>query len=318
MEISSCVVRPGITLVSRDCRYKVVGEIAGGAFATVFQANTCGRTVALKAQEPAEECAKEFAIMKACAHSNVMQLLDSFVICNTSVLVMPMYAMDLYSYMHSEGAVPDVAFAKDAALQLVNGLHAIESAGYVHNDLKPENIMIKLTPDVSFIIADFGTATKAGNLAPQYGHTIEYRSPEIILRHAVTPASDIWSLGAVIFQLLTFDYLFSPSEVDMPGFDNPVDDDAACDEMHLQLMVELLGTFPDQIAHLHDDLFQRDGELLSGPSLCKMSMTDVLQEYDYNIVDSTLISSFLQPMLQYIPSLRPTPVKIADHKWLIT
>lgn len=89
--------------------------------------------------------------------------------------------------------------------QMTAGVQAIHDAGIVHRDLKPENIL--LTNDGSVKIADFGIARKTGGpKLTEHGGvvgTLEYVSPEYMLRSQVDWRSDIYALGVLAYELIT-------------------------------------------------------------------------------------------------------------------
>ncbi|KAK6457289.1 serine kinase [Scheffersomyces xylosifermentans] len=90
-------------------------------------------------------------------------------------------------------------------------------------------------PEISIKIADLGNATFTHHHFTNQIQTRQYRSPEIILKYKTWGSStDMWSIGCIIFELITGDYLFDPH--DGKYFDK--------DEDHLAQIVELLGEFP--------------------------------------------------------------------------
>lgn len=88
------------------------------------------------------------------------------------------------------------------ALAVLHSVEALHRAGYVHNDLKPEDILIQYDGDsLRAVLIDLGLAAKPGRSGP--GGTLVWAAPERLVGRPGTPASDVWSLGAILYLLLT-------------------------------------------------------------------------------------------------------------------
>jgi serine/threonine protein kinase len=118
---------------------------------------------------------------------------------------------------------PDNRELLDTAVQVAQALHAIHAAGLVHQDIKPANIFLTRAGVVK--VLDFGIAVPAG--APSGGTTAlnargrqavlgspHYVSPERLLRRPADPRSDLFSLGAVLYEMATG---VAPFAADTPG-----------------------------------------------------------------------------------------------------
>ena len=105
----------------------------------------------------------------------------------------------------AEGLGFDEARLRDALRQLALGLHALHGAGKVHRDIKPTNIMV--APDGRVVLLDFGLVAEArpthASSDPALVGTIGYMSPEQAASLPLRPASDWYSLGCALYELLT-------------------------------------------------------------------------------------------------------------------
>jgi len=111
----------------------------------------------------------------------------------------------------------EVDAALDIMIEVCKGIGYAHRAGLIHCDVKPQNILI--TPDNSIKVVDFGIARAFTDATPQEREDMvwgspHYFSPEVASGHSPTPASDVYSLGVVTFELLTGRLPFIGSDYD--------------------------------------------------------------------------------------------------------
>lgn len=194
--------------------YKILKTLGQGGMATVYLAiqESFDRKVALKvmsaqlAQDPAfgDRFQREARIVSQMNHPNIVTVYDVGVVDNHHYLAMQYidgkelrYRFDAMSLAEKIRVVRELASA----------LHYAGNKGYVHRDVKPENVMMS-DEDGRAILMDFGIAKAAdGNHSmTKTGMTIGtpyYMSPEQAQGRAVDKRSDLYSLGVLFFQLLT-------------------------------------------------------------------------------------------------------------------
>ncbi|KSA03193.1 uncharacterized protein AC631_01090 [Debaryomyces fabryi] len=171
---------------------------------------------------------------------------------------------------------------------------------------------------ISIKIADFGNATFSHYHFTNQIQTRQYRAPEILLKHKTWGASaDIWSIGCIIFELITGDYLFDPHNGN--NFDK--------DEDHLAQIIELLGEFPSPTyldnCELNSAFFDKDSAgVYSLKNISKLkywSLHDVLVQkykFDENDINLQLINDLILKCLSYDLAERYDCNSLANHPWL--
>ncbi len=207
-------------------RYEVKGFVGEGGMQYVYHAfdNILQREVALKTPkvESAEKRFHRSAIVSARVnHPNVAKTLDYFEEENGKAYLVEelIQGLDLDKAILSELRFLDPFLASKVLHHLAKGLAASHHAGVIHRDLKPTNIMVTGGFQLSSIkITDFGIAKMAGDeiadAAEGGGETISnsktavgalpYMAPEAInTPRNVGVEADIWSLGAMMYELLT-------------------------------------------------------------------------------------------------------------------
>ena len=87
--------------------------------------------------------------------------------------------------------------------QVASAMHAMHMLGYVHADMKPNNIMV--TPGDAAVakIIDLGQSCKIGTVKPRIQGTPDYIAPEQVHRRPITPSTDVYNLGATMYWVLT-------------------------------------------------------------------------------------------------------------------
>jgi serine/threonine-protein kinase len=196
-------------------RYRIEERIGAGNVAVTYRARdiVLKRTVALKmlrAELAADETslarfAREARAAAAVNHPNVVPIYDYGTHDGQGFLVMAyVTGRTLKQVIAEDGRLAPVDAAR-LARQLLRGLAAIHAAGIVHRDVKPQNIMVG--DDGHARLTDFGIArTDADDRLTSHGTTVgtvAYMAPEQIQGNPVSAATDIYAMGAVVFEMLT-------------------------------------------------------------------------------------------------------------------
>ncbi|KAK3171791.1 hypothetical protein OEA41_003875 [Lepraria neglecta] len=163
---------------------------------------------------------------------------------------------------------------------------------------------------ISVKIADLGNACWVGHHFTNDIQTRQYRSPEVILGAKWGASTDVWSMAAMVFELITGDYLFDPQS----GTKYGKDDD------HIAQIIELLGVFPRSLflnGKWAQEIFSRKGELRNIHRLRHWALPDVLKEkYHFTKPDADGIANFLIPMLALEPKDRANAGGMSNSPFL--
>ena len=213
--------------------YRVVEALGSGAISTIYRAvqEPLGRIVALKALKTqisptssfGEQLDREAKILRDLAHPNVVLLLDSArTASGRPFLVLENVEGPSLHQLLAKKRVLGVEAALAVATGICAALEHVHERGVVHRDVKPSNVLVTTSGVVKMI--DFGIAqrvrtaslsdafgtegiTPSGRIAPEavkdaFG-TPAYMSPEQILGDFVDGRSDLFSLGVVLYQMLS-------------------------------------------------------------------------------------------------------------------
>ncbi|HJC70716.1 Stk1 family PASTA domain-containing Ser/Thr kinase [Brachybacterium sp. EE-P12] len=211
---SATSTSPGISLLLDD-RYRVEEPIARGGMATVHRGHDerLDRVVALKIMHPhlamdedfRRRFGREARSAARLAHRNVVGVFDQGEDEDRIYLAMELVEGETLRARIVDRGRLTVGESLEITAQVLEALVAAHDAGIVHRDIKPENILLDRQDTVK--VADFGLARAIGTNNSSTGAallgTVAYISPEVVTRGEADERSDLYSLGVVLFEMLT-------------------------------------------------------------------------------------------------------------------
>src|SRR5436190_14791247 len=197
--------------------YRILKLLGHGGMGEVYEAEhvTTARRVALKvmrhtlaSEQDRKRFLREGRLAASVNHPNVVYIHGSEEIDGAPAIAMELvHGGTLKDRLKREGPLP-VSEAVEAALQIIDGLEAAHAAGVLHRDIKPANCFV--TADGSVKVGDFGlsvsTLARGESLITASGAvmgTPAYASPEQLRGEELDVTSDIYSVGATLYHLLT-------------------------------------------------------------------------------------------------------------------
>lgn len=214
--------------------YRIKRPVGYGGMATVFLAEDINlrREIAVKVFEPTGKDSADFfrrfereaQVLAQLDHPNILPVYDFGQQSGVAYLITPYISGgSLRELLHARGTltVPETVRLMS---QILNALQYAHDRGLVHRDIKPGNMLLK--QDGTILLSDFGlvkivsSGSLSGmeSLATLTGHMIagtpDYMAPEQIAAQTM-PASDIYSVGVVIYEMLTGAHLFTASDSSM-------------------------------------------------------------------------------------------------------
>jgi serine/threonine protein kinase len=203
--------------------YEILDSLGAGGMGEVYKARDprLNRDVAIKVLSPRwamdadalGRFEREAMSVAKLSHANILSIFEFAREGTTEFVVTELVDGDTLRARLVAGALP-IRRAVSYALQIARGLAAAHARGVVHRDLKPENVMI--TREDQIKILDFGLAksldpseadiTRGGGAATSVGTvlgTFGYMAPEQVRGRAVDHRADIFSFGAVLYEMLS-------------------------------------------------------------------------------------------------------------------
>ncbi len=196
-------------------RYEILEQLGEGGMGAVYKARDTAvdRLIALKVIRPdlagnpaiLQRFKQELVLARQVTHRNVIRIYDLGEADGLKFITMEyIEGQDLRSLLRAQGKFP-VSEAVAIAGQILSGLQAAHAEGVIHRDLKPGNIM--RDPQGRIVVMDFGLArTVGGEGMTQTGMmvgTMEYMSPEQALAQPVDLRSDLYTVGLILYELLS-------------------------------------------------------------------------------------------------------------------
>ena len=248
-----------------DSRYEIVDRVARGGMATVYVARDrrLDRRVALKVMHPHLADSPDFVARfrreaRAAArlsNPGVVAVYDQGSIDGVAYLVMELVEGPNLRDLIAAGPL-SVKEALGLTAQVLRPLGAAHRAGLVHRDIKPENVLL---PDDGSVakVADFGLAravtevaqTTTGNVMG----TAAYLAPELITSGDSAPRADVFSVGVILYELLTGEQPFNADSPVQIAFRNVHEDVPAPSSLVPSLPAEVDGLVADMTRREADE-----------------------------------------------------------------
>ncbi|MDU0349191.1 Stk1 family PASTA domain-containing Ser/Thr kinase [Actinomyces sp. MRS3W] len=247
-----------------DSRYEIVDRVARGGMATIYRARDrrLDRLVALKLMHPHLADSPDFVARfrreaRAAArlsNPGVVAVYDQGSLDGIAYLVMELVEGPNLRDLIASGPLT-VREALGLTAQILGPLGAAHRAGLVHRDVKPENVLLPADGSVAKV-ADFGlaravtevTQTTTGNVLG----TVAYLAPELITSGASAPCADVYSVGVILYELLTGKQPFTAESPIQIAFRN-VHEDVPAPSLRLP-------DLPERVDALVADMTRRDPE----------------------------------------------------------
>ncbi|KAI8905876.1 kinase-like domain-containing protein [Gorgonomyces haynaldii] len=249
-----------------------------------------------------------------------VRLLDTFMHHKHACMVFEMLGKSLFDYMQDTQFIPlPIEQVRRFAKQLLSSIQFVHALGFVHTDLKPENLMLheieyqqkrghRDLAQTDIVLIDFGSTIHNDEYHPSVVSTRHYRAPEIILGLPWSFEVDIWSAGCLLIELYTGEALFQTHD----------------DREHLRMIEIILGRFPRSMVSKIND---KNGFFIKGHVDFPIAKTDrkaiqfvnSLRPLDQLVNPRSQIQSeflaLLKKMLVHQPNKRSSAKTLLKHRF---
>ncbi|OMJ87895.1 hypothetical protein SteCoe_10307 [Stentor coeruleus] len=216
----------------------------------------------------------------------IVNILDNFKFRGHPCIVFELLDLSILQHLklNNHRSYP-IEVVKSYTRCLLKSLSFLKSHSIIHSDLKPANILLSNNPAVPLKIIDFGTSCSSKEIVYKYIQSRYYRAPEVMMGLDYDEAIDMWSLGCVLYELVTGSILFKgDTEAEV-----------------LSQVCFIRGKPPSELKARAQRNLSFNGEKKS--------------TFEYKIHDKNLID-FLERCLNWDPRLRLKPEDGLLHAWL--
>jgi eukaryotic-like serine/threonine-protein kinase len=193
-------------------RFAATAELGSGAMGTVYRAHddVLGRDVAIKALHGSgelgvrERFVREARAIGAIQHPNILAVYDAGEANGAPYLVMELAGGGSLRE-HIKRQPLDAGRARELGIQIASALAAAHAASIIHRDVKPANILAMTDTGTTWKLADFGIARMPDSTLTMTGQFLgspSYAAPESLRAGEFGPASDVYSLGATLYEAI--------------------------------------------------------------------------------------------------------------------
>lgn len=187
-----------------DKDYEIIDTIGKGVYGIVYKARYNDNIYAIKKTnmiingELESSTVRETSIIQHLDHPNIIKAVDIGVVDDDVYIVMPYIGPTLQGRKLEKSRVRSVMW------QLLLALKHMEDKGVMHRDIKPSNIVMNDVP----VIIDFSISSVESTSSHNHVVTPMYRTPELYKKITYDIRIDVWSMGIIMFNILTGKHLF--------------------------------------------------------------------------------------------------------------
>jgi serine/threonine protein kinase len=207
-------------------RFELLETLGDGSYSCVWKAKDLksGQFVAVKIinkyqinSQIMSQINQEFQILRSLNHSNIVKCLDKFEDQHHIYLILEyVNGIELFQKIQKRRSCDEIE-ARKIAHSLLQSIKYIHDRNIIHRDLKPENILIvQDSKDIRVKVIDFGLAVSGimNEDLTMFCGTPEYMAPEIVQQMPYGKSADVWSVGVILYCLMTGSLPFTGSHPD--------------------------------------------------------------------------------------------------------